>query len=164
MKHNSGVRWYSTILNRNLWQKSLNLIFQIILRNQQVMFINWIELSIFILLDHLCRLLTVVQNSDEKENCMTPEVNVEVSKSHSNEASNSSTTSNYWMFSNAHSYWLTMPCNPMVYPQMSNVHMLIWHIHLWRIRLCIIQICQEVKGTLNMDMDIIMVNGDLIHC
>ena len=52
---------------------------------------------------------------------MTPEVNVEVSKSHSNEASNSSTTSNYWMFSNAHSYWPTMPCHPMVYPQMLNV-------------------------------------------
>ena len=52
---------------------------------------------------------------------MTPEVNVEVSKSHSNEASNSSTTSKYWMFSNAHSYWNTMPCHPMVYPQMLNV-------------------------------------------
>ena len=56
---------------------------------------------------------------------MASEVNVEVSKSHSNEASNSSTTSNYWMFSNAHSYWPTMPCHPMVYPQMLNVHILI---------------------------------------
>ena len=61
---------------------------------------------------------------------MTPEVNVEVSKSHSNEASNSFTASNYGMFSNAHSYWPTMPCHPMVYPQMSNVHILISHIHL----------------------------------
>ena len=56
---------------------------------------------------------------------MTPEVNVEVSKNPSNEASNSCTTGNYWMLSNAGSYWPTMPCHPMVYPQMLNVHILI---------------------------------------
>ena len=65
------------------------------------------------------------QNSDEKDCYMISEENVKVFKSHSIEASNSSTTSNYWMFSNAHSYWPTIPYHLMVYPQMLNVHILI---------------------------------------
>ena len=59
-------------------------------------------------------------------------------------------------------------------PNILKCHILQWSIHLWPIllwpiclchnRVCIILICKEVKGTITIHLDIIVVNSNLIYC
>ena len=151
MKHNSGVRWYSTISQRNLWKKSLNLNFENVSnyleKSAKVKFIN----------------SSVVQNSAKKESYMACEVNAEVSRSHSNEASSSSTTRTIGCFQTFRAIGPNiLKCQYQMSSNILKCHILQWSILLWPIclchnRVCIILICKEVKGTITIHLDIIVI-------
>ena len=155
MKHNSGVRWYSTISQRNLWKKSLNLNFENIS--------NYLEKSAS----------EVHQFKCHSEFCWKGELHgmwskCRMSRSHSNEASSSSTTTTIGCFQTFRAIGPNiLKCQYQMSSNILKCHILQWSILLWPIclchnRVCIILICKEVKGTITIHLDIIVVNSNLL--
>ena len=96
------------------------------------------------------------------------EVNAEVSRSHSNEASSSSTTRTIGCFQTFRAIGPNiLKCQYQMSSNILKCHILQWSILLWPIclchnRVCIILICKEVKGTITIHLDIIVVNSNLL--